>query len=67
MTIMGHTKDLLQEDWEREHLKDSLYLLEEKMRIEAEYYESINRKPAKIVVIKEKKEENETKHNTLPF
>lgn len=67
MTIMGHTKDLLQEDWEREHLKDSLYLLEEKMRIEAEYYESINRKPAKIVVIIEKKEENETKHNTLPF
>lgn len=67
MTIMGHTKDLLQEDWEREHLKDSLYLLEEKMRIEAEYYESINRKPAKIVVIKEKKEENETKHNILPF
>lgn len=66
MTIMGHTKDLLQEDWEREHLKDSLYLLEEKMRVEAEYYESINRKPAKIVVIKEK-EENETKHNTLPF
>jgi hypothetical protein len=64
---MGHTKDLLQEDWEREYLKDSLYLLEEKMRIEAEYYESINRKPAKIVVIKEKKEENETKHNTLPF
>ena len=63
---MGHTKDLLQEDWEREHLKDSLYLLEEKMRVEAEYYESINRKPAKIVVIKEK-EENETKHNTLPF
>jgi hypothetical protein len=68
MTIMGHTKDLLQEDWEREHLKDSLYLLEEKMRIEAEYYESINRKPAKIqVVVIEKKEENETKHNTLPF
>ena len=66
MTIIGHTKDLLQEDWEREHLKDSLYLLEEKMRVEAEYYESINRKPAKIVVIKEK-EENETKHNTLPF
>jgi hypothetical protein len=67
MTIMGHTKDLLQEDWEREHLKDSLYLLEEKMRIEAEYYESINRKPAKIEVVIEKKEENETKHNTLPF
>ena len=66
MTIMGHTKDLLQEDWEREHLKDSLYLLEEKMRVEAEYYESINRKPAKIVVIKEK-EENEAEHNTLPF
>jgi hypothetical protein len=64
---MGHTKDLLQEDWEREYLKDSLYLLEEKMRIEAEYYESINRKPAKIEVVKEKKEENETKHNTLPF
>jgi hypothetical protein len=64
---MGHTKDLLQEDWEREYLKDSLYLLEEKMRVEAEYYESINRKPAKIVVVKENKEENETKHNTLPF
>jgi hypothetical protein len=62
---MGRTKDLLQEDWERENLKDSLYLLEEKMRIEAEYY---NRKPAEIiVVIKEKKEEYETKHNTLPF
>lgn len=67
MTIMGHTKDLLQEDWEREHLKDSLYLLEEKMRIEAEYYKSINRKPAKIEVIIEKKEENEAEHNTLPF
>ena len=30
---MGHTKDLLQEDWEREYLKDSLYLLEEKMNL----------------------------------
>jgi hypothetical protein len=69
MTIMGHTKDLLQEDWEREHLKDSLYLLEEKMRIEAEYYSSIKRKPAKIVVVNKlkKKEENEAEHNTLPF
>jgi hypothetical protein len=63
---MGHTKDLLQEDWEREHDKDFLYLLEEKMRIEAEYY---NRKPAEIIVVNElkKKENNEAEHNTLPF
>lgn len=61
---MAH-RDLLQEDWEREHDKDFLYLLEERKRIEAEYY---NRKPAEIIVTKAlKKETDEAEHNTLPF
>ena len=41
------------EDWERESLKDFIYLQEEQMLLEKEFYEEENRKPAKIVVIKE--------------
>lgn len=41
------------EDWEMESLKDLIYLQEEQMLLEKGFYEEMNRKPAKIVVIKE--------------
>ena len=58
------------EDWERESLKDSVYLLEEQMLMEQEYREWLlkNRKPAKIVVVdKDKILQNEPVYNLLPF
>ncbi len=57
-------------DFERESLKDSVYLLEERMLMEQEYREWLlkNRKPAKIVVVdKDKILQNEPVYNLLPF
>lgn len=57
-------------DFEREFEKDSVYLLEEKMLMEQEYREwlSKNRKPAKIVVVdKDKILNHESVRNLLPF
>jgi len=53
-------------DFEREFLKDYIYLLEENMILDKEIQKEMHsRKPAKIIVITEKVEENE--HNPLPF
>jgi hypothetical protein len=54
---MGHTKELLIEDWEREWEKDFVYLLEKQK--EEEYKLLHGRKPrkkaAKIVVVDKRK------------
>lgn len=59
------------EDFEREHLKDFVYLQadreEEEQRIMQEIMEEENRLPAKIEVIYETKEKDESKTDTLPF
>jgi hypothetical protein len=57
------------EDFEREHLKDSVYLLEEQERIMQEILEDEHRLPAKVTVIYEKKPQphDELKDNALPF
>ena len=63
----GH---LVNDDFEREFEKDSVYLLEEKMLMEQEYREWLlrNRKPAKIVVVdKDKILNHEFVSNILPF
>jgi hypothetical protein len=60
----------INDDFEREFEKDSVYLLEEKMLMEQEYREwlSKNRKPAKIVIVdKDKILQNESVRNLLPF
>lgn len=63
---MGRTKELLQEDWEREWEKDFVYLLEEQRRAEMELY---SRQPAEIVVINKtkSKKKDESNINILPF
>lgn len=63
---MGRTKELLQENWEREWEKDFIYLLEEQKREERELY---GRQPAEIVVVKKtkSKKKDESNINILPF
>ena len=61
---------IINEDFEREFEKDSVYLLEEKMLMEQEYKEWLlkNRKPAKIVIVdKDKILQNESVRYVLPF
>ena len=58
------------EDFEREALKDSVYLREEQERIMQEINEEEYRLPAKITLITplpEPKQDNEHQANTLPF
>jgi hypothetical protein len=57
------------EDFERESLKDSVYLLEEQMRMEQEFLEHINRKPAIVVIVDKDKilKQNESMSDLLPF
>jgi len=62
------------EDFEREHLKDVVYLqaarLEEEARIMQEINEEENRLPAKISVVykpAKQPQPDELKDNTLPF
>lgn len=59
------------EDFEREHLKDAVYLQEEQQLIMKEINEEEHRLPAKIEIIGElppkQKEEHEVERNTLPF
>lgn len=56
----------LRVDFEREFLKDYIYLLEENMILDRQIQEEMNdRKPAKIFVIKEKVNEHE--NTPLPF
>ena len=59
------------DDFEREHLKDAVYLQEEQELIMKEINEEEHRLPATITVIgplpEKKKEEHEAERNTLPF
>lgn len=57
------------EDFEREALKDSVYLLEEQQRILQEINEEEHRLPAKITLLTPLPESttNESEVNTLPF
>jgi hypothetical protein len=57
----------INEDWERESLKDFIYLYEEQTLLNQQIQEELNkRQPAQITVVsKIPKKENE--HNTLPF
>lgn len=60
----------INDDFEREFEKDSVYLLEEKMLMEQEYRDWLtkNRKPAKIVIVdKDKILQNEPVRYVLPF
>lgn len=67
MTKNNHMKT---EDFEREHLKDFVYLqaarVEEEIRIMQEINEEENRLPAKITLLPEMKK-NEPESNPLPF
>ena len=57
------------EDWERESLKDLVYLQETQQLLEQTVQRDLNRKPAAIVVIDKYKilERNELKDYALPF
>jgi hypothetical protein len=60
----------INEDWEREALKDFIYLHEEKQIIAEEIQQEINRKPAKITVVDKDNildKQHEYHSNTLPF
>jgi hypothetical protein len=64
---MKHLK--ITEDWERESLKDFVYLCEQQMLLEQEFQRAI-REPAQIIVIDKDNvldKLHEYKHNTLPF
>jgi len=41
---------LNKEDYERTHLQEMIFLGEERMRIEEEYYKDLARTPAKIII-----------------
>jgi hypothetical protein len=55
------------EDFERESLKDLIYLQEEQAIIMKEIMEEENRKPAEIYIIKEPKPKEDDQLNVLPF
>jgi hypothetical protein len=64
---MKHLK--ITEDWERESLKDFVYLCEQQMLLEQSFQREI-REPAEIIVIDKDNvldKLHEYKHNTLPF
>jgi hypothetical protein len=60
----------INQDWERESLKDSVYLWEQQMLLEQEFQKEV-RQPATIVVIDTDhildKKTHETRHYSLPF
>jgi hypothetical protein len=59
----------INQDWERESLKDLVYLQETQQLLEQTVQRDLNRKPATIVVVDKDKilETNEVKYHTLPF
>ena len=64
---MKHPK--ITEDWERESLKDFVYLCEQQMLLEQEFQRVI-REPAQIIVIDKDNvldKQHEYQHNPLPF
>jgi len=54
---------MINEDWERESLKDLIYLQELQMEIEKEFWEEFKRQPAQIVVINQYKIQKNEEHN----
>lgn len=61
LTIMNN--QMINEDWERESLKDFIYLQELQQEIEKEFWEEYNRQPAQIVVINQDKIQKNEEHN----
>ena len=61
----------IKEDFEREFLKDYVYLQEEEHELDKQIQEEMNkfRKPAQIVIVDTDKilERHEIRHNILPF
>lgn len=61
----------IKEDFEREFLKDYVYLQEEEHELNRQIQEEMNkrRKPAQIVIVDTDKilERHEIRHNILPF
>lgn len=60
----------INQDWERESLKDLVYLQETQHLLELQVAKDLNRQPASIVVIDKDKileKRDELKYNTLPF
>jgi len=55
------------EDYEREHLKDVIYLQEEQQAIMKEIMEDEHRKPAEIYIVKVPKPKEDEQLNVLPF
>jgi transcriptional regulator of heat shock response len=55
------------EDFERESLKDVIYLYEEQQAIMKEIVEDEHRKPAKIYIVKEPKLQENDQFDILPF
>jgi hypothetical protein len=45
------SNQIINEEWERESLKDLIYLQELQMEIEKEFWEDFKRQPAQIVTI----------------
>jgi hypothetical protein len=62
---------LIKEDFEREFLKDYVYLQEESYELDKQIQKEINkfRKPAEIFIVDTDKilERHEIRHNVLPF
>jgi len=61
----------IREDFEREFLKDYVYLQEEEHELNKQIQEEMNkrRKPAQIIIVDTDKilERHEIRHNILPF
>lgn len=60
----------ISEDFERESLKDFVYLYEEERLLDAAIQKDMSRRPAKIIVVDKDKileRKHEYQHNPLPF
>lgn len=60
----------INQDWERESLKDFVYLHEGQEELEQAIQRELHRQPALIKVVDKDKilqKEHENQHNTLPF
>lgn len=71
MKKMNQKKLQINEDWERESLKDFVYLYEQEQELNTKIQEEMNKRiPAKITVIDKDKildKQHEHQHHTLPF
>jgi len=60
----------INQDWERESLKDFVYLYEEERLLDASIQKELNRRPAQITIVDRDKileRKHEYQHNPLPF